>query len=112
MPLLEITTNTTIDNTQALAERASRLIAEILSKPESYVMVKILSAQALLFAGSDEPAAHLQLKSLNLPEKSTADFSARLCAFIEAELNISSARTYIEFSSPQRHLWGWDKGTF
>jgi len=112
MPLLEITTNTSIDNCADVARRASRLCAEMLAKPESYVMVRILPAQTLLFAGSDEPAAHLKLKSLNLPENSTTDFSAKLCAFVEAELNISSARTYIEFASPQRHLWGWDQGTF
>jgi len=112
MPLLEITTNTTIENSQTLAEGASRLTAEMLAKPESYVMVKIQPAQTLIFAGSNEPAAHLKLKSLNLPENSTAEFSARLCAFISAELNISSARIYIEFSSPQRHMWGWDSSTF
>jgi phenylpyruvate tautomerase PptA (4-oxalocrotonate tautomerase family) len=112
MPLLEITTNTIIENAQAFAERASRLTAEMLAKPESYVMVKILPEQNLIFAGSIEPAAHVQLKSLDLPENRSADFSAEICAFISAELNISSARIYIEFSSPQRHMWGWDRHTF
>jgi phenylpyruvate tautomerase PptA (4-oxalocrotonate tautomerase family) len=112
MPLLKITTNITIDNAQAFAERASRLTAEILSKPESYVMVKIQSAQTLIFAGKDTPAAYVQLKSLGLPENRTADFSAKICAFIKAELAISSQRIYIEFSSPQAHMWGWDNSTF
>ena len=112
MPLLEITTNTTIDNTRALAERASRLTAEILSKPESYVMVKIQPEQALIFAGKNTPAAYVQLKSLGLPEKRTADFSAKICAFLNAELAISSERIFIEFTSPQSHMWGWDNSTF
>lgn len=112
MPLLEITTNRKIDNCVQLAERASSLAAEILGKPESYVMVKIQPDQTLLFAASNEPAAHVQLKSLGMPENRTADFSAKLCAFIHKELAIDSARIYIEFSSPQRHMWGWDNGTF
>lgn len=112
MPLLELTTNTTIDNCQQLAERASKLTAEMLGKPESYVMVKILPEQALLFAGTDEAAAHVKLKSLGLPENSTADLSSKICSFISSELSISSSRIYIEFSSPERHMWGWDKRTF
>jgi phenylpyruvate tautomerase len=112
MPLLEITTNTRIDNSQTIAEQASSLTADILGKPESYVMVKIQPEQVLIFAGSNEPAAHVKLKSLGLPENRTADFSSSICSFIRSELNINSNRIYIEFSSPQRHMWGWDKRTF
>lgn len=112
MPLLEVTTNTKIDNSQHFAEQASALTAELLGKPESYVMVKILHEQTLTFAGSDEPAAHVKLKSLGLAEDKTTDLSASICTFINETLDISSARIYIEFASPERHMWGWDKRTF
>ncbi len=112
MPLLELTTNTNIDDVASLAKQASKLTAEILGKPESYVMVKIMPEQNLIFAGSDEPAAHVKLKSLGLPESKTAELSAKICNFINAELSINSARIYIEFSSPERHMWGWDGRTF
>ena len=75
MPLLELTTNTTIDDYQHIAQQASKLTAEILGKPESYVMVKIQPEQTLIFAGTDEPAAHVTLKSLGLPENKTAEYS-------------------------------------
>ena len=112
MPLLEISTNINIDNAQELAEQASSLTAELLGKPESYVMVKLLAEQTLTFAGTSEPAAHVKLKSLGLPEKDTADFSAKICAFLNSKLTIDSARIYIEFSNPERHMWGWDGKTF
>lgn len=112
MPLLEISTNTVIENSQQLARQASKLTAEMLGKPESYVMVKIQSQQVLLFAGTDEAAAHIKLKSLDLPENRTADFSKKLCTWVESELAINSDRVYIEFVSPSRHMWGWDKTTF
>lgn len=112
MPLLEITSNTAITDSSGIAESASKLVADILGKPETYVMVKIQAEQSLIFAGSNEPAAHVKLKSLGLPEKNTTDLSEKLCAFISAELNISSARIYIEFASPERHMWGWDGRTF
>lgn len=112
MPLLQISTNTPIEDCQAITELASKLTADMLGKPESYVMVKIIPEQALIFGGTNEPAAHVKLKSLGLPEDNTADFSARICSFIETELNIQSARIYIEFSNPERHMWGWDSRTF
>ena len=112
MPLLELSTNTNIDDTASIAKQASALTADILGKPESYVMVKIQPQQPLIFAGSDEPTAHVKLKSLGLPEKDTAELSAKLCDFINSELGINSTRIYIEFSSPERHMWGWDGRTF
>jgi len=112
MPLLTLCTNTTIENPETLALDASKFVAELLSKPESYVMVKIESVQALSFAGNNKPAAHLQLKSLGLPESQTTQFSAALCEFIESALAIKSNRIYIEFSNPERAMWGWDKRTF
>ena len=112
MPLLEISTNTKVDNSLNIAERASTLTADILGKPESYVMVKIQTEQTLIFAGNNEPAAHVKLKSLGLPEDKTADFSASICAFISEQLDINSARIYIEFANPERHMWGWNEKTF
>lgn len=112
MPLLEIITNTVVDNEQVIATRASKLATEILNKPEAYVMVRIQTAQSLLFAGSSEPAALVKLKSLGLPEKNTPEFSSSICDFISSEFDIKSTRVYIEFSNPERHMWGWDKRTF
>ena len=112
MPLLEITTNTKVDNSLNIAERASALTADILGKPESYVMVKIQTEQTIIFAGNNEPAAHVKLKSLGLPEDKTVDFSASICAFISEQLDINRARIYIEFANPERHMWGWNKKTF
>ena len=112
MPVLQITTNTAIDDANALAKQASSLAAEILGKPESYVMVSVQGGADLIFAGTSEPCAHLVLKSLGLPESGTAGYSEKLCGFIEQQLGIPPSRTYIEFVSPERHMFGWDSRTF
>ena len=112
MPLLQIDINTGVDNPTELATDASALVADMLGKPESYVMVKVNPDQILTFSGSQEAAAHLVLKSLSLPESETTQYSQQLCDFIEKELNINPARIYIEFESPPRHMWGWDNRTF
>lgn len=112
MPLLNIQTNITIADKNKLAADASKKTAEVLSKPESYVMVSIHDQQTLIFAGSSEPAAYLELKSLNLPESDTAQISSSLSEFIHSQLGIEPGRIYIEFSNAQRHMWGWNGATF
>lgn len=112
MPLLTIRTSIALKNKQQLAKTASHTIASILGKPESYVMVHIQDEQCLIFAGDNSPCALLELKSLGLPENMTADLSSRLCDFITTETGIVASRTYIEFSNPERHLWGWNQRTF
>ncbi|MDT8451671.1 MAG: phenylpyruvate tautomerase MIF-related protein [Gammaproteobacteria bacterium] len=112
MPLLQITTNLSIQNSTALGKDASRIIAGMLGKPESYVMVIINADTPLLFGGSEEAAVHIKLKSLGLDESKTGDYSAHLCGFIQSKLDVSPSRIYIEFSNPARHMWGWDGGTF
>jgi len=114
MPYLKIQTNQTLDDTAQLAllEKASSVVAQQLGKPENYVMVVIQAAQAMLFAGSADPLAYLELKSIDLPETTTQDLSACLCTLIAQELNIEKNRIYIEFSNAARHMWGWDGSTF
>ena len=112
MPLLQITTNISIENSSVFTKNASRIIADMLGKPESYVMIMVNADASLVFAGSEDDCAHLKLKSLGLDESKTADYSAQLCNFIQNTLDIPAARIYIEFSSPERHMWGWDSKTF
>lgn len=114
MPYLAIQTNQRLDaeQTAALLQKSSKTVSEILGKPESYVMVAIQDAVPMLFAGKPDPTAYLQLKSLGLPESSTADFSRALCEVINQQLAIAPERIYIEFSGPERHMWGWNNNTF
>ena len=71
-------------------------------------MVKIESNPDMIFAGSNDACAHLYLKSLGLPEDSTAEYSQILCGFMEQHFGVSPGRTYIEFVSPPRHMFGWN----
>lgn len=112
MPLLSIKTNQALDNPQQICLDLSNKVAGMLGKPESYVMVAVQPAQHMTFAGSAEPTALVELKSLGLPESQTTEFSQTLCSVISELMNVPAARIYIEFSSPQRHMWGWDNRTF
>lgn len=112
MPVLQVTTNVSIDDTNAFAIQASSLTAELLGKPESYVMVNVNGDAGLTFAGTNDPCAHLMLKSLGLPESETSAYSEKLCGFIEQQLGVPPSRTYIEFVNPDRHMFGWNNSTF
>jgi len=114
MPLLRIQTNAAVDNERrdALLSRASQQVAEQLGKPERYVMVALESERDMLFAGSGEPLAFLELKSIGLPESATAELSRCLCALMTEQLGIEAGRVYIEFTDAPRRMWGWNAGTF
>lgn len=115
MPFLKIQINHAVDPSTAegLLTKASRLMAEKLGKPESYVMVQLQKESSMLFAGSNAPLAYLELKSIGLPNSSsTSDLSSALCTLIEQELSIPKDRIYIEFANSPRDMWGWNGGTF
>ena len=113
MPVLTIDTNVTIptDIGDYLHDLSS-FCAQLLNKPESYVMVKVCQQQNLLFGGTDEPAAYCTLTSLGLTDEFTQSHSASLCQQIEDTLKIPSDRIYIEFKAPERSFFGWNKRTF
>jgi len=114
MPILKIKTNVDIapSNQSYLLGTISSAVADMLSKPERYVMITLEPSTAMLSGGSDAPLAYLELKSLGLPEDQTSQYSKKLCDLIGHQLGIDQDRIYIEFSSPARHLFGWDGRTF
>lgn len=114
MPYLTIQTNQNVDvaTSQRLMKQASKTVSELLGKPETYVMVAVPPAVPMLFAGSDDPLAYLELKSIGLPEEATGALSGALCTLINEQLGIAKERIYIEFANAKRTLWGWNGGTF
>jgi len=114
MPLLKIQTNKAVDPTTAktLVGNASAAVADMLGKPERYVMVSLEHNPAMLFGGSDDPLAYLELKSIGLPESQTADLSRNLADLLNKALDLPADRIYIEFADAPRNMWGWNGGTF
>lgn len=112
MPLFSMKTNIAIENKPELALSLSSKVAELLHKPERYVMVNLQDRQTLVFGGSDEATIYIELKSINLPESETAQLSSALSDFIYEQLSVKQDRIYIEFSNAERHMWGWNGATF
>jgi phenylpyruvate tautomerase len=114
MPTLRILTNVQVpaEGRSGLLAHASRAVAEMLGKPESYVMVILEDGRDMLFAGTQAPAAYLELKSLGLTDAKAAGYSRTLCDLLAAALDIPAERVYIEFAAPPARLFGWNGGTF
>ena len=114
MPYFCIETNQPIDaaSQPQTLKKASAFLAELLGKPEAYVMVQIRPATPLIFAGSDDPAAFVQLKSIGLPRERCAEFSEKICDFIEQALGVPKGRVFIDFKELQGNMFGWNGKTF
>ncbi len=114
MPYLKIRINREIEpeKSKLLLATASREIADELGKPERYVMAELTANQAMLFGGTDEPAAYVELKSIGLPTGQIKALSQSLSALLEASAGIAPSRIYIEFTDVKGSFWGWNGSTF
>lgn len=114
MPYLKINLNQTLSQEKAdeFLKVSSQKLAEALLKPESYVMVELSDAKPLIFAGSTDAAAYVELKSIGLAPSTHRSLSKMICELLESQLNIPQARIYIEFSDIKGANWGWNASTF
>lgn len=114
MPLLTIRTNIALDHSAKIriSTLLSRGTAELLGKAEHFVMVMLDTSVALTFGGSDDPAAFVELKSIELPEDLTKHYAAVLCDLIEQQLEVPADRVYVELTNASRSMWGWNRTTF
>ena len=114
MPYFSIQTSKALDHsaTAQLSQKASALAAELLGKPEAYVMTAVTPGAAMTFAGSDAPTAFVEVKSVGLNEAQCGAFAAKISTFIQAELNIDPGRVFIDFSDLPRTRFAWNGKTF
>jgi hypothetical protein len=75
-------------------------------------MVILEPGLSICFAGDMSPTAFIELKSIGLPEDHTKPLSATLCDLLNDALGIPPERIYIDFASPPRHLFGFNRSTF
>jgi phenylpyruvate tautomerase PptA (4-oxalocrotonate tautomerase family) len=114
MPYFSIETSKKIDavGEEAVTHKASAFIAELLGKPERYVMVAVKHSTPMRFGGELDPAAMVQLYSIGLPQERCASFAEKICAFVQEELGVAPERVFIDFRDLQRTMFGWNAKTF
>ena len=111
MPLITVKTN--IADVQApdiLLKGLSAALATATGKPESYVMTLLDSGVPMTFAGSEEPCAYVEIKSIGA--LTPPAMSDQFCDLINSSLGIPKNRIYIGFDDVKASDWGWNGCTF
>ncbi len=114
MPYLAVATSADIPPQTAASflKAASKAVATGTGKPEQYVMVKLARAEPMLFAGTEEPAAFLELKSIGFPAHGVQALAASLCELVAQHLAVPADRVYVVFTDVKAAMWGHDGRTF
>lgn len=114
MPYLKLSTNASISSQQSpkLLSDLSKLMAHETGKPERYVLVELMENKAMLFAGTDEPLAYLECKSIGLSASQAKSISKSVSKVLKDNLQLNGDRIYIEFSNCPAEFWGWNGSTF
>lgn len=114
MPYLRIETNADAGESekQAMLKELSELLAAELGKPEKYVMVHWHHCPDLIFSGSCERAAFMDLKSIGLTPGQAQSLSGKLTHYMTGHAGLKADRMYIRFENALAEYWGWDGKTF
>ena len=114
MPLLRIQTNVSVPNERraTILSELTDTIARELGKPKEYVQVVLQPGLAMSFAGSVEPTAFVEVRSLGLPGDKPQSLSEGLSREMEVRLGVPANRVFLNFADVPRTHWGWNAGTF
>ena len=105
MPLINVRTNISdFQALDALLEKPSAALASATGKPESYVMTFLDSGVPMICAGSNEPCAYVEIKSIGA--LTPPEMSDQFCELIKASLGIAKDRIYIGFDDFTASDWG------
>lgn len=93
---------------EELARSLSAAVASALSKPEMYVCVEVIHSSNLLFGGSKDPAAMIEVSSVG------GSITAVIGPVTEAvsKANVSPQRVFVNFQVYTGANWGMNGSTF
>ncbi|XP_015923734.1 macrophage migration inhibitory factor homolog [Parasteatoda tepidariorum] len=114
MPILTIQTNVPKSEIpEDFLKVTASLVAEILRKPLSYVLVQINPDQLLSWGGGTGRCGHAELNSIgNLGKEENIALSKQLFSHFEKTLKIPSDKMYIKFEDLKKENVGYAGTTF
>lgn len=114
MPLLKLETTVALseDTRKALLASLSKTVAEVIGKPEQYVMVTVGQA-AMLMSGNAGDAAFVDIRSIGgLTGDVNRKLSQRICKLLSETLGVPQNRIYLNLTDVRATNWGWNGSTF
>ncbi|VFQ70179.1 unnamed protein product [Cuscuta campestris] len=115
MPSLSLFTNVPVDAVVAsdILKDATKAVARIIGKPESYVMVLLNAGVPISFSGSEAPAAYGEMMSIGgLGPGVNGKLSSTIAEILQTKLSIDASRFYIKLYDVQRSFCGYNGSTF
>lgn len=113
MPFIDVKTNLPVSAQQqeTLKARLGQAIEAIPGKSEQWLMVRVEPECALWFAGTDEPAAMVDVSVYGGASAEAYDaLTARICDLLDAVLSLEPSRVYVKYGETPN--WGWNGGNF
>ncbi|KAL2330666.1 hypothetical protein Fmac_018247 [Flemingia macrophylla] len=100
MPCLNLSTNVNLDgiDTSSILSEATSTVAQIIGKPEAYVMIVLKGSVPISFGGNEQPAAYGELVSIGgLNPDVNKKLSAAIASILETKLSVQKSRFFLKF---------------
>ncbi|RYR27040.1 hypothetical protein Ahy_B02g061365 [Arachis hypogaea] len=100
MPCLNISTNVSLDgvDTSSILSEATSTVANLIGKPEAYVMIVLKGSVPIAFGGNEQPAAYGELVSIGgLNADVNKKLSAGIASILENKLSVPKSRFFLKF---------------
>jgi phenylpyruvate tautomerase len=111
MPLikLQMSESCSKETKEELACCLSKICAEGIGKPETYVASLVEDDAVIAFGGTVQSSAYVEVKSIG---GLNSNLSAAVCKCLEAKVGIPGSRVYINFTDVPASSWGNNGSTF
>ncbi|GMN40446.1 hypothetical protein TIFTF001_009673 [Ficus carica] len=99
MPCLNLSTNVNLEgvDTSSILSEATSVVANLIGKPEAYVMVVLKGSIPISFGGSEQPAAYGELVSIGgLNPDVNKKLSAAIANILETKLSVPKSRYFLK----------------
>ncbi len=112
MPLIKIQTSVAAPtDTSAMLLAIAAAVAEILDKSPQKMMTVLEPNVAMTFAGTTEPTAFVEVKSVGQMGDKASPICAVISEHLSRSLGIAPDHVYIELADTTAPMWGWNSKT-
>ena len=115
MPMIRIQTSIAVDEEKqdGLINALSSAVAELLGKPESYMMVILQPETIMMMSGTAEASALVEVRSVgSISEEESKNLSGKISEILGKTIGVGAGRIYLNFQGVPGTMWGFDGRTF
>ncbi|MCD6339500.1 MAG: hypothetical protein J7M29_09010 [Verrucomicrobia bacterium] len=100
------------EDLEGLLAELTDQVAGLLGKPKQFVQIVAETGLPMFFAGTGEPTAFVELRTLGLPPDRISPLTEALCRFLHERVGTPPDRIFINYFDMPRTHWGWNNRTF